>query len=299
VRRVLRWVARIGGGILALLLIAVAAAYAVSQNKLSHRWDVTLHPLAVAPDPGSPAMVATGGQLVKSRGCTECHGQNLAGKVMLDDPAFARLVSANLTPAGGARTDEDFERAVRHGVRRDGTSLLLMPAEAYNGMSDEELAAIASYIRTIPPVETTNPASRLGPVARGLLSAGQLPFLVASLIDHTKPHPARVAAEATPAFGEYLSAACKGCHGPGLSGGPGGEPGSKPPKNLTPDVATGIGSWQEEQFVTALRTGARPDGSQIDARWMPIGMTKEMTDTELRALYRYLRTVPAKAYGNH
>jgi mono/diheme cytochrome c family protein len=300
VRRGLRWAARIGGGIVALLLVAVAAAYGVSHSKLSRTWEVPRHAFAVVPDAGSPAMVAAGQQLVKSRGCVDCHGPGLAGNVMMKDPMFATLASANLTPGGAARTDEDWERAVRHGIKRDGSPLLLMPSEAYNGLSDEELASIVAYARTLPAVSTPLPTPSLGPIARGLLSAGKLPFITAAMIpDHAKPHPARVAAEATPAFGEYLSGGCKACHGPGLSGGPGGEPGSKPPKNLTPDVASGIGSWQEEQFVTALRTGKRPDGTEIDARWMPISMTREMSDTELRALYRYLRTVPAKAFGNH
>jgi mono/diheme cytochrome c family protein len=88
---------------------------------------------------------------------------------------------------------------------------------------------------------------------------------------------------------------CTGCHGPGLSGGkvPGTPPGFKPAGNITP---RGIGSWSESQFIHALRTGERPNGSKID-EFMPIKATRMMTDVELQAIYRYLRTVPPREAG--
>ena len=100
-------------------------------------------------------------------------------------------------------------------------------------------------------------------------------------------------------FGKFLSVGCTGCHGDGLSGGP--IPGITPdfPKatNITPDKETGIGTWTEDDFYIAINTGKRPDGSDIDP-FMPWKNMRSMTTTELKALWLFLQTVPAKKFGN-
>jgi mono/diheme cytochrome c family protein len=101
-------------------------------------------------------------------------------------------------------------------------------------------------------------------------------------------------ATATVVYGHYLAtvASCMSCHGAGLSGGP--LPGGGPPsQNITP---TGIGKWSDADFVHALRTGTRPDGSHISTA-MPWPHYAKMTDTELAALYKYLRSVPPRPTG--
>jgi len=115
------------------------------------------------------------------------------------------------------------------------------------------------------------------------------------LIDHARPHAAHFDAEPTAKYGEYLAIGCTGCHGPTLSGGkiPGAPPEWKPAANITPE---GIGRYSEDDFMRILRTGKRPDGSAVDSA-MPWRLTKEMTDVELKAVFAYLKTVPAKAYG--
>ena len=106
--------------------------------------------------------------------------------------------------------------------------------------------------------------------------------------------------------GLYISkaAGCLGCHTEAKEGAQayaGGRELKTPfgtfyGPNITPHPQAGIGRWSEQDFLTALRTARRPDGSAIDPQ-MPVKMTKHMTDTELKALYAYLRTVPAKPYG--
>jgi len=103
----------------------------------------------------------------------------------------------------------------------------------------------------------------------------------------------------TPEFGKYLAdtAGCSGCHGPGLSGGVIAEapPGTTPAANLTP---AGLGTWSEADFFKAMRTGTRPDGRVLDT-FMPWPYYAQMTDDELRALWRFLQVVPPRATGNH
>ena len=116
------------------------------------------------------------------------------------------------------------------------------------------------------------------------------------MIEHPKAHIAHIDPEPTPKFGEYVAAGCKGCHGPGMSGGkvPGAPPDWKAAANLTP---TGIGHYSEDDFIRILRTGTRPDGSKVDSL-MPYRLTKEMTDIELKAVFAYLKTLPPKEFGN-
>lgn len=294
-RTILRWTARIAAGAVGLVLVIGAAGYGLSEARMARKFSVPDHPLALRDD---SAGLALGARLVKVRGCVDCHGANLGGTVMFDDPAIGRLAAPNLTMGGrGAELEpRDWERAVRHAVRRDGSPLRVMPAQELTTMADDELASIVSYIRTVPPVTNPLPTSRVGPLIRGLFLAGQVQLLPAEQIDHTRAHVAHVEPEPTAKYGEYLAIGCTGCHGPGLSGGkiPGTPPEWKPAANITP---AGIGRYSEDDFIRVLRTGVRPNGAKVDSV-MPWRLTKEMTDVELKAIYAYLKTVPPKEYGN-
>lgn len=293
-RSILRWTARIVFGTVAVALVAGAAGYGYTEVRMARTYAVPDHSITPRTDSAS---LALGARLVKVRGCVDCHGANLGGNVMFDDPALGRLAAPNLTSGGrGAELEpRDWEHAIRHGVRGDGLPLRVMPAQEFTTMADDELESIVGYIRTVPAVTSVQSAPRVGPVIRALFLAGQVKLLPAEEIDHAKRHESHVEAAPTAKYGEYLAVGCTGCHGPGLSGGkiPGAPPDWKPAANITP---AGIGHYSEADFIGVLRTGTRPDGSKIDSL-MPWRLTKEMTDVELKAIYAYLKTVPAKEYG--
>lgn len=295
VRKFFRGVGYTLAGLAGLVLVAGAATYGLSESRMARKFTVPDHALTPRTDSAS---LANGARLVKVKGCVDCHGANLGGSVMIDNPALGRLAAPNLTVGGrGAELEpKDWERAIRHGVRRDGSPLRIMPANELTGMADDELESIIGYIRSRPAIRTAVPPSRVGPVIRVLFVAHQVDLIPAELIDHSKTHITHIDAEPTPAYGEYVAAGCKGCHGPGMSGGkiPGAPPDWKPAANLTP---TGIGRYSENDFIRILRTGVRPDGSIVDTL-MPYRLTKEMTDVELRALFSYLKTLPPKEFGN-
>jgi mono/diheme cytochrome c family protein len=239
-RTALRWGARLTAGALAVALLAGAAVYGASERHARARYAVPAHPIRV---PDTPAAAARGAHLAATRGCVGCHGDGLAGRVELDDPMVGRLAGPNLTRGGrgAALTDADWERAVRHGVRRDGTPLFIMPAAEHTGMSDEDLGAIVAYARQLPASPAVPPPSRAGPVLRAMQAAGQLHLYSAAEIDHRRPHPARVAPAPTAAYGAYLATMCTGCHGPGFSGGPipgARRAGSRRPTSPRPASAT-------------------------------------------------------------
>ena len=247
------------------------------------------------------ASLARGEHIVRTIGsCVLCHGADLGGRVFEDDGPIGRFAGPNLTRGrggvGATLSDEDWVRAIRYGVHRDGSSLIVMPSEVFVHLSDADLAAVIAYVKQVPSVDREIPESRFGPLGRALVGAGKLKLLVA---DKTKPYISvpSVTPGATIEYGRYLSesSGCSGCHGFGLSGGRvAGPPNIPPASNLTP--AGRIAQWSEEDFTRALRTGMRPDGTRID-EFMPWRNLGQMTDDELHAIWLYLRSVPAKQTG--
>ena len=295
-RAILRWLGRVVLALLAVVLVGAASVYGLSERRFRARFSIPEHSVAVSEDAAS---VMHGEHVATVRGCVECHGAGLAGNTIVDQPIIGRLAGPNLTLGGrGAELEpRDWERAVRHGVKRNGKPLLFMPAGEFTTLTDEDLAAIIAYARSVPNVRHAAPTSYAGPLLRTMYVANKVRILSAEDIDHARPHEKRLLAEPTASYGKYLATGCTGCHGDGFSGGkiPGAPPEWGPAANITP---AGIGKWTGDDFARALRTGRRPDGSAIDSTNMPIRLLRQMTDVEISALYAYLRTLPPREYGN-
>jgi mono/diheme cytochrome c family protein len=294
------WVKRffyLVGGFILLLLVALAVVWIVTSIRMSKRYDVAARPVPV---PTDSAGIARGRHLALAIGkCAECHGPYLGGQIIGDDFIFGRLVASNLTPGQGGRAslydDPTLARAIRHGINQDGKPLRVMPSEAYQYFSDEDVGALVAYIRSLTPVDKDLPGTRIGPLARVLSLLTPFPLIPARVVDHGRVPPASMPEAATVEYGKYLADAggCTGCHGPGLSGGAMG-PG-KPASNLTP---AGIGTWTEADFFRALREGKRPVGADIDSLSMPWVAAGKMTDAEIHAVWLFLKSMPAKEFGN-
>jgi mono/diheme cytochrome c family protein len=299
VRRFLRWMRN---GLLALLgLVALGSAgiYVVSELRLRRSFTVEAAPISV---PQGAAAIEEGRRLFVTRGCADCHGPTLAGQVVIDNPLLGTISASNLTTGrggvGGQYTSATWARAIRHGIGPNGRPLLVMPSQEFVGMSDADIGAIIAFLASAPPQDHERAPTSISLLARGLYLAGQAQLVPADLIDHTA-RPDAPAAAVSVEYGRYLAASCMGCHGPGFSGGPvpGAAPGRPLAANLTPDAQSGIGAWSEADFIRALREGVRPDGSAISDA-MPWKNFGRMNDTELKALYRFLRQVPARPHGN-
>ena len=294
-KRVLKWIGISLGGLIALALVAVGVLYMVSGSRLSakHAW-----PTETLAIPTDSASIARGAHLVTTRACGACHGADLGGNVFADAGPFALLAAPNLTGGRGGRTppltDAEWEGAIRHGVRRDSTGLIIMPSEVFNHITDADIAPMIAYLKQLPPVDREVPAAKLRIVGRMLLGAG--PLKTAATLSATTPHVA--AADTTPGleFGRYLvqSYGCAACHGASFSGAEGNGPGGKPPSNITP---TGIGHYTEEDFKTLLRTGERPRGGGKLSAEMPWEYYGKLTDGEIHSILTYLKTLPPKQFG--
>jgi cytochrome c553 len=294
-RTLLKLLGIVLGAAAVLAAVAVAALYFVSERRIDRRYEVALEDIALPADAGA---IERGAHVAIVRGCTACHGTELAGKAFVDDAMLGRVYAPNLTPAGhGAHLmPADWERALRHGIGHDGRSLLIMPAVELKGLSDSDLGDLIVYMQSVKPVEQSWPAPRVGPVGRMLLVLDEADIVPAERIDHGAPHAPAPAVAATPEYGGYLASSCTGCHKEDFAGGP--MPGEKNvvAANLTMDEPTGLGRWSEADFVKTLRTGARPDGSALNGG-MPWQITAQMTDVELSAIWNYLKTLPVLPEG--
>ncbi len=299
-----RRAARLLAGATALAVVASGLTYGASERALHRPVTVAVHAPPAAPPEARASLAARGAHVAATRGCADCHGTDLGGAVVLDDPLAGRLVGPNLTVGrkGTALDDHAWELALRHGVRPDGAPLLAMPSTDYAAMSDEDVAALAAYVRALPAVRRELPAMRVGPLLRVLHLAGKVPVVPAHVLEARgggTAHVARVAAAPTREYGAYVATTCTGCHGADLVGGPiaGAPPDWPPARNITPHPAAGIGRWTQADFDRLLTTGIRPDGRLVDTTRMPVRMTRAMTATERAALWEYLRTVPARDGG--
>jgi len=242
--------------------------------------------------------IERGRHLVEARyACGECHGADFGGGVMVDAFPIGTLLGPNLTTGQGSvvldYTPTDWDRIVRHGIRKDGRPAL-MPSEDFLRMSDQELSDIIAYIQSMPPVDNRVPDIRLGPLGRILVATGEIHLSADMIGTHDTPHPVLPPpAEVTVEFGRHLGGVCVGCHGMTLTGGKiaGGDPSWVPAANLTPHP-DGLAGWTYEDFARAMRDGVRPDGSEIQPPMTFVTpAAQQMTEVELQALFMYLQSL--------
>ena len=253
----------------------------------------------------TPARLARGRYLTQGLlGCETCHtahdwsqhgapalpGRELAGQEF-HLPGFPGTINApNLTPdretGSGAWTDDQIARAIREGIKHDGTTLFpLMPYSGYRHLSDEDLASVVVYLRSLPSVHHVLPPSHINfPVN---LLVRSVPEPVSEPV--SGPDPSDPIAR-----GKYMVTMGCGCHnaveGLPYAGGEvlKGDWGEVTSANLTPDPS-GISYYSEATFITALRTGYV--GARKLNSIMPFGEFKNLSDDDLKAIFAYLRTL--------
>jgi mono/diheme cytochrome c family protein len=309
----MRRIWKVAAGVAFVPMLGVAGIAAAGQA----RWDRTF-------DAPEPQLLASLDAEVMERGrylaygpahCAYCHtkaeawplidaGEEppLSGGYSFSLP-FGTFYSANLTPDEatgiGRYTDGQLARVLRHGVRLDGRAAL--PFMEFQNLSDEDIVALISFLRSRQPVRNEVPAHELNAVGKSIFALLIRPAGPAATPPATAP-----AEEATVERGAYLAnnvANCAGCHtqrsqmdgsytAARFSGGMQMVSDEDPTlmfvtPNLTPDSATGhIYGWSEEQFLARFRAGRIIAGSHMP--WAPFA---KMSDTDLRAIYRYLQSL--------
>jgi mono/diheme cytochrome c family protein len=239
----------------------------------------------------TPEKIARG-QYLAQVVCIGCHSSNQQLPLSGAHTNFAdetglplgSLYPANLTPGGevGTWTDADLFRALRYNIR-PGQHTLLMPVQGVRALSDADAEAVIAFLRSQPAVQYTPPATQPSVLMAVFVGLGAVD--VTPKLD-TTPVIAPPKA-ATAEYGQYVVAimGCRDCHGNDLHGG-------KPPAPPAPDLVV-VKGWTQDQFVTALRTGVVPGGSQL-SNDMPWREFSRLEDVELQAAHAYLRSLPAK-----
>jgi len=266
----------------------------------------------------TPARLARGRYLFNSAsGCVECHSQHDntradwpilpgtegSGQAFLLQGLPGKIFAPNITPDKetgiGDWTDDEVARAIREGVDRNGRALFnIMPYERYRTMSDEDLASVVVYVRSLPAVKHPLPVTELIFPVKYLIRSVPQPVIA----------PVPPADSSTPvARGAYLVniAACADCHTPQVKGQPipglsfaggfvlAGPWGYVASANITPDP-TGIPYYDEKLFIDMMRTG------MVHARKLNVIMPYEryggMTDQDLSDVFAYLKTLPPVAH---
>lgn len=285
--------------------LAVAFVLAAGFGVAELRWTVHRHRHYAVPPLGlgGPRGDAKRGAYFVGvgNGCTKCHGEDLAGKAVIWSAPVARIWGANLTPAGLAGwSDGEIARAIHDGIGKDGRALVLMPSRNFQWISRRDVADMVAYLRTLAPVARAARPTSAGPLMLVLWNLGiATDLLTAETVDHARPYPDAVPEGPTRAYGAYLYRShCAGCHRDDARGGhvSAGPPNWPPAANLT---QLGAGGWTRAGFIRAMRTGINPSGGTIQP---PMGEAIRVDgprykESDLVALWEYLRTVPGEDFG--
>lgn len=279
------------------LLIACIGKY-LGERKMARVIQVEMAPFEM---PRKGASLAQGRYLFSTRGCADCHGANGAGREIIrsgDMLVVSPAIAAGPNSVTTNYTASDWVRTLRHGVKPDGRPVMIMPSEDYNRLTDDDVAAIISYVRKLPPVDGEAGLVQLPWTVKVMYAFGYVRD-ASEMINHTLPPETPVAPTVSLEHGKYVANSCIGCHGATLSGGriPGSPPEWPAPANLTPGPGSAMQRYATpEAFSAMLRSGKRPDGTPI-SMVMPFASLKEMNDTDVRALHAYLQTLPPRPAG--
>lgn len=287
----------VAGGLIGVLLVAFVILYIIGTVKVNQTYNI---PVTVPPIPNDAAAIARGKHIATSFGlCANCHADNFVGKNDFSIPGMLTIPTPNLTKGAGGvgrhYTDEDWVRAIRHGVGSDKRALFIMTSQAYHQLSAEDLGAVIAYMKQLPPVDSALPARRIEIIGRLMMGAGMVPPFAVDQIDHNVPPPAAPPSGVTIAYGKYLTRTCTECHGAQLNGMPFGPPGEEVP---SPNLTRGgeLSTWSEADFFNLMRTGMTPSKKVVMTE-MPWLYYRRMTDDELKAVWMYLQSLPALPQG--
>jgi mono/diheme cytochrome c family protein len=292
-KRVIRIVGIVLGSLLGIVLVADVILFLIGNARLNKVYDFPASDIAV---PREEAAIEYGKHRVETL-CMGCHGEDLSGvENWFSAGPLGTIDAANLTAGEGGVgkefTTEDYVRAIRHGIGRDGKPVFMTAVLSTSHLSDEDLGAIIAYLKTVPAVDHQLKGEQFTPLAKILLATGLLDKLPVEAVRH-EVHITAPESGPTADYGEYLvnTHDCRICHGPELNGGPFPDPTIiKISPNLTPGGE--LAFWTEEEFINTMRTGVTPGGHQLDPEYMAWPSYSKMYDDELKAIWAYLQTLP-------
>lgn len=291
-KKIAKWIGIIVGALVGLALIAVITLYFIGNTSLTKVYNFPPSNIAIPTDAES---IAFGKHRAETL-CESCHGKDLSGGHFFEDKMMGTLDAANLTSGEGGvgrefTSDEDYVRAIRHGIDPQGKPIFMPAVTSTSQLSDQDLGSIIAYLKTIPPVDNVTREKDMKPMAKILMGAGMFPKMPASVVSH-EIHVTAPARGVSADYGNYLVSTndCRECHGQEMAGAEFPDPTIY---LITPNLTPGgeLGFWSEADFINTIRTGVTPGGHQLSEH-MPWETYKLFTDDELKAIYMYLQSLP-------
>ncbi|HJW42061.1 MAG TPA: cytochrome c [Rhizomicrobium sp.] len=278
--RLLKWA---GIGLCAVGILASAIFYFWSERIVAKEYPLPPSQIHAG---RTPEAIAQGRHFVQAYGCTDCHTKSLQGAFVAD---FG-MTSRNLTRLAKSFSDADFDRAIRHGLRPNGTSVAEeMPSDAFQHIPDADLSEMIAYIRSLPPAGEDIPVPSYDIAAR-------IGFIKGENHDDrywfTKQTPS---VDLGPRFarGRQLAmAACGECHTTALTG-------ESPPQPHHPPDLSIVAAYERGDFFKLMRTGKAAGNREVG---MMSGAARSrfshFSDAELGAIYDYLAARGRKLTGS-
>lgn len=258
-------------------------------------------------DPPSHQYVEKGRRLAKGlAACGFCHSadgepQSLlsGGRLMRD--GYGDFEVPNISPAANALKDWstlDIINLMRSGIRPDGDRISGELHSGFEWMSDADLLAIISYLKSIPPVKNDFESRTIGMLARNTIGFFEGESRVSGYVPEIDKADQL-------AYGQYIAnhlARCGVCHDTPatvfesvvpLGGGRmiriADE--AKVAPNISQARNSGIGNWSEEQIVSFLQSGETPSGKSVDQDFCPVGFYANALPEDLVSLAKYLKSI--------
>jgi cytochrome c553 len=268
------WLKRLAIGLAAGIAVAAGGIYVLAHHRLSAQYD---EPLLASTSALPAPTLAEAERKAHSLMCFGCHRE--AGNAILNDPLVGTLVAPNLSRIAPLYTDAELERLLRRGVKKDGTAAIAMPSSNFARLADEDIKAIVTYLRHLPPRPDAEPSEgRFGPLGLVALALGKVEFDA----DKIGGDPAPLTRPK--ALGRYLvDATCSHCHEMNAEHDNGF--GMK-----TPGLKVVIQAYDATAFKTMLRTGKGTGDRDLGLMSEEARLDfSHLNDAEIDAIYRYLR----------
>jgi cytochrome c553 len=274
-KRILRVLGVLVLGAAALALIAAAYVFLASERIIVRTYDA---PLSSFEAPTDAEAVRKGERIATIVGCNNCHGPELTGTVMFDQPGVARVNAPNLTRLLKEYTDAELERLLRYGVKQDGSSMWIMPSYMFSHLTDEDLGAVMAFVRSKP--ERDGVESGVSIQALGRLGVVLGAFKPAAAEVETSARREAPDVSDPVSHGRYLVMnACTECHGRKLEGWE---------YIKAPSLAIAA-AYTEADLGKLLRTGVALGDRKLGlmSKISPVRFAT-LTDVEVSAIHTYL-----------
>ena len=262
--------------VVAVCLIAVAGIYALSEMRLSRTYEIAATDFTVK----TTLSAEEADRRARTLMCGGCHHD--AGNVLIDEPGVGRIVAPNLTRFVPMYSDAELVRLIRHGIKKDGTAVFIMPASNFANITDDDMAAIIAWLRSLKQLpDAVAGTTQWGPLGRIGLALDKIPFeadLVPAVIAPAATRPADI--------GEYaFRTDCSHCHNLDTA--------KQSEAFLAPALKPLAQSYSAADFKTLLRTGKGVGGRDLGVMTQVSQWDfSHFTDPEIEQIQIYLARRP-------